>query len=226
MVGAIRKRNILAHPIVTIRCFGWMVFARALLAPRGTTFLSLLSPVEPVKPAKKPWREPIERCSNLELRAKRIFQDLADRFREYAEAFEFFTALANQEQEHYDLLQLCSIAMHRGHWKSELFAQWQKSLSGLESHMHAAERTAQLLTTLPEALELVLALECSEINFVFRGVVLSSESPFVCRLRAFNAAGEDHLTYIARCLPQLEPSLEEACRPLLEAQEKLKEASR
>ena len=202
MVGAIRKRNLLAHPVVTIRCFGWKVFLKALLAPRGTTFLSLVSSAESAMPAKKPWREPIERCCKLEMRGKRIYLELAERFGENAEAHEFFTALANQEQEHYDLLQLCSAAMRRGHWKSEVFSQPLKSLPGLESHMHAAEKTAQLLNTLPEALELVLALECSEINFVFHGVVQSSESPFVRRLRAFNAAGEDHLEYIGRCIPQ------------------------
>ncbi len=221
MVGTIRRRNILAHPIVTIHSFGWKVFARALFSPRGTTFLSLLVPTELAKPTKKPWREPIERCSNLELRGKRIYLELAERFSENAEAHDFFTVLANQEQEHHDLLQLCSAAMRRGHWKSEGFAQSLKSLPGLESHMHAAEKTAQLLKTLPEALELVLALECSEINYVFHGVVQSSESPFVRRLRAFNSAGEDHLEYIGRRLPELEPSLDEACRPLLETRAKL-----
>ncbi len=221
MVGAIRKRNILAHPIVTIHCFGWTVFVRALFSPQGATFLSVLAPVEVARPVKKPWREAIERCCSLELRGKGIYLELAERFSENAEAHDFFTVLANQEQEHHDLLQLCSAAMRRGHWKSEGFAQSLKSLPGLESHMHAAEKTAQLLRTLPEALELVLALECSEINFIFHGVVRSSESPFVRRLRAFNTAGEDHLEYIGRRLPELEPSLGEACRPLLETREKL-----
>ena len=82
MVGAIRKRNILAHPIVTIQCFGWRVFLKAILAPPGTTFLSLVAPAEPVKPTKKLWREPIERCCNLELRAKQIYVDMAERFGE------------------------------------------------------------------------------------------------------------------------------------------------
>ena len=53
MVGVIRKRNILAHPIVTIHCFGWRVFIRALLAPPGTTFLTLVTPVDPVKPSRQ-----------------------------------------------------------------------------------------------------------------------------------------------------------------------------
>lgn len=225
MVGAIRKRNILAHPIVTIRCFGWRVFVKALLASPGTTFLSLVTLAEPVKPTRKPWREPIERCCQLEMRGRHIYLELAERFSENTEACEFFTALANQEQEHYDLLQLCSAAMRRGHWKSEVFAQSQKSLPGLEAHMHAAERTARLLKTLPEALELALALECSEINFVFHGVVKSSESPFVRRVRAFNAAGRDHLEYIGRRVPELEPSLRDACEPLLEARERLQSQS-
>lgn len=221
MVGAIRKRNILAHPIVTVQCFGWKVFVKALLAPPGTTFLSLVAPIEPIKPAKRPWREPIAHCSDLELRARRIYLDLAERFRENAEAHEFFTALANQEQGHHDLLQLCSAAMRRGHWKSEVFAQSIKCLPGLEAHMHAAEKTAQLLKTLPEALELVLTLECSEINFVFQGVVKSSDSPFIRRVRAFNAAGKDHLEFIARWLPHLEPSLSDACRPLRDTHQRL-----
>jgi len=35
MIGAIRKRDILAHPFVTIHSFGWQVFFRALAAGRN-----------------------------------------------------------------------------------------------------------------------------------------------------------------------------------------------
>jgi hypothetical protein len=40
-------------------------------------------------------------------------------------------------------------------------------------------------------------------------------------VRAFNAAGADHLEYIGRWIPKLEPSLRDACVPLLEARERL-----
>ena len=43
MIGAIRKRDILAHPFITIDCFGWSVFLRALTAGRNQTFLALLT---------------------------------------------------------------------------------------------------------------------------------------------------------------------------------------
>ena len=50
MLGSIRKRDVLAHPIVTIRCFGWHVFFRALMASRDQTFLSLLADCGAVGP--------------------------------------------------------------------------------------------------------------------------------------------------------------------------------
>ena len=42
MVGVITNWDILAHPVVTIRGFGWRVFFRAVFAGPETTFLSLL----------------------------------------------------------------------------------------------------------------------------------------------------------------------------------------
>ncbi len=51
MVGAIVKWDIMAHPAVTIRCFGWQIFLRALLAGPNTTFLSLLTESELLRPA-------------------------------------------------------------------------------------------------------------------------------------------------------------------------------
>ncbi len=41
MLGAIRKRDILAHPFVTVESFGWHVFFRVLVAGRNQTFLAL-----------------------------------------------------------------------------------------------------------------------------------------------------------------------------------------
>ena len=43
MIGAICKLDILAHPVVTVRCFGWRVFFRALVAGQSQMFLSLLA---------------------------------------------------------------------------------------------------------------------------------------------------------------------------------------
>ena len=42
MVGANCTQDILFHPIVTIRAFGWRVFFRAVFVSQGDKFLSFL----------------------------------------------------------------------------------------------------------------------------------------------------------------------------------------
>ena len=42
MLGAIRSRDILSHPVITVRSFGWRIFFRAVFSGRNRTFLSTL----------------------------------------------------------------------------------------------------------------------------------------------------------------------------------------
>ena len=42
MIGAICTNDILFHPFVTIRAFGWRVFFRAVFEHQGNNFLALL----------------------------------------------------------------------------------------------------------------------------------------------------------------------------------------
>ena len=42
MVGVITGWDVFTHPVVTIRCFGWQVFFRAVAPWQDETFLSLL----------------------------------------------------------------------------------------------------------------------------------------------------------------------------------------
>jgi len=43
MGGYIRKTEVLRHPLIIVRAFGWRVFFRCLLARRGATFLGILT---------------------------------------------------------------------------------------------------------------------------------------------------------------------------------------
>jgi hypothetical protein len=38
MVGVITRWDIVAHPVVTIRCFGWQVFFRAIVPWHNVSF--------------------------------------------------------------------------------------------------------------------------------------------------------------------------------------------
>lgn len=214
MVGVIRKRDILAHPLVTIRCFGWPVFCRALIAGRRQTFLSMLAESGALRPPRVVVPELLAACVELELRAKWVYESLAQRFADREAVSRFFQTLAEQEQEHSELLELCRELAGREGWLEEQFAPWRDAVPRLGRQMGDAEAAAEGLDVLPDALRLVIEIEGSEINQVFDSVVAATDSAFVRKLRAFHTAGTDHILYICDQIAMFEPGLAPACREL------------
>jgi hypothetical protein len=143
MVGVIRKRDIVAHPVVTVRCFGWPVFLKALVAGRQQTFLSLLVESSALHPPQIEVPELIERCIGLELQASRIYERLAERYTKQDAVKEFFENLADQEREHAELLGLSRECAAREGWDETPFTPWRDAIPRLEYGMDAAEASAQ-----------------------------------------------------------------------------------
>jgi len=214
MVGTIRKRDILAHPILTIRCFGWRVFFRALFAGRDQTFLSLLTDTKklPPPPAKVP--ELVERCIKLELKAKKIYQRLAEQFAGRESVGNFFRTLVRQEESHAQLLELCRVIANRTLWIGERFTPYRDSIPRLERQMESIESSMESIQHPADALKLVIEIESSEVNQVFGSVVAASGSDFVRNLLVFQTATEDHIAYICEKIPKLEPDLTGECQEL------------
>jgi rubrerythrin len=212
MNGAIRKRDILAQPFVTIHCFGWLVFFRALVAGRNQTFLSLLA--ETHKPPPLKVRNVIERCIKMEEKVKSIYERLAVWFTGRAAVKEFFDELARQEQSHAELLELCQRSVRRESKLQERFRPLRDTLSRVEKQMERIESSLESVGGLADVLRLVLWIERSEINTVFRGVVAATGSEFVRTVRTFHTAGARHITFICDEIPKLEPDLAEECRDL------------
>jgi hypothetical protein len=211
MVGVITNWDILTHPFVTIRAFGWQVFFRAVFAGSEKTFLSLLHGAHATSTNVPPL---LERCIGLELRAKRVYRALAKAFDDDASVGPFFDGLAVQEQYHADLLGVCRAAALRGGWKATLFNPWQDYLPRLERQMEAAEAAVSEIDSVDAALQLVVQVECSEINQVFDAALAASDSVFVNRLRPFREAMESHMNHIVERLSELSPKLALACREL------------
>jgi len=214
MVGVITHWDILTHPISTIQCFGWTVFFRAIVPKHEQTFLGLLQESGFFRVATPKEPTILERCIALELRAKRIYERLGTRFKEMTEASEFLAGLAVQEQYHADLLEVCRAAAKRSGWKPQLFNPWQDYLPRLEQQMDATEAVAEKISSVEDALEVVIRVESSEINGVFRAALDATDSTFVKRLRPFQEAMEAHMTHIAERIPELCPRLLNFCREL------------
>jgi rubrerythrin len=214
MIGAIRKRDVLAHPIVTIRCFGWNVFFRVLLARRDQTFLSILADAGTLRAPKATVPELVDRCIALELTAKRLYEGLGERFANNERAARFFRTLSCQERGHAELLQLCRAAAERDGWEEGHFEPWRDAVPRLERQMKKAEESAATVDDLADALRLVIRTESSELNQVFDSIVAASDSEFVRRLQAFHAAGVGHISYICDRIAELDASLASDCRRL------------
>lgn len=205
MVGIITGWDILTHPIITIQCFGWQVFFQALFEGNGRTFLSLVAKASPAERTTSRLTTMVDRCVDLELRAKRIYLGFATAFADQPTACQFFETLAEQEQEHADLLALCGAAARRGGWTTNTTNPWEHYMPCLEQHMRDVETCLAEITTLDDALRLVVQIESAEINRVFQAALASCDSAFVRRLTVFQQAMESHITYIVDQLPKLDP---------------------
>jgi hypothetical protein len=79
MIGVIHRRDILAHPFVTVQSFGWNILWRSLLAASGATFLSLLVPRDPATPEARDAVRILASGAKLELRVRRLYVAMAQR---------------------------------------------------------------------------------------------------------------------------------------------------
>jgi hypothetical protein len=207
MVGVITSKDILAHPITTIRCFGWQVFFKAVVPWRDTPFLSLVRDAGLLGDSASSMSRILDRCIALELRAKRIYAALGKALDDQGLVGPFFAGLAVQEQYHADLLKLCRAAAIRSGWKANVFNPWQNYLSRLEQQMADTEAAVYEIDSVDAALQLVIQIESSEINQVFRAALAATDAAFVKRLGPFRKTMEAHMSYIVERLPELSPRL-------------------
>lgn len=218
MIGAIRTWDVLSHPIITIQCFGWTVFFRALVASEDETFLSLLSQSRAFgSGGPADIAELISQCMKLEHAAARIYRKLAAKFPESPAVQGFLETLARQETDHEELLGVCRMVIERRDCEKYPCWKWLEDVPRLAAQLQLVEDSLSAIQSESDALRLVLQLESSEINQVFVSVLRSTSSPFVDRLRAFQDATDTHISFICRRVPELAPHLRPECETLRQA---------
>jgi rubrerythrin len=207
MIGAIRTWDVLRHPIVTIRCFGFKTYVRSLLAGPKQTFLSLLSDFSFFGSCDSQAADIVKQCIDLELRARQLYLNLAATTANNWPLSQFLTELAEHEQEHADLLQLCMAASNNVGWRHKDLPKWRSSLVRLNQEMGEIEAIASVIRDPEAAMGLVIELESSEVNQVFLDLIASSNSEFVKKLRPFQYAVEMHKSHITAGIAALTPNL-------------------
>ena len=200
---------------MTIRAFGWRVFFRAVFKGQGDTFLSLLQKdgFFTAPPASKE-SELVERCVRLELQAAAIYRTLAERFAESGPLREFLDELADEEQEHANLLRVCKMFAFKGRFAEDRSRPLHGYVLLLEQQMPETMASLHKIGCLDDVVRLILQVETSEINPVLMGVIEATDSPFVKILGPFRRAVKYHIGYICKQIPKLTPSAAAACREL------------
>jgi hypothetical protein len=214
MIGVICTQDILFHPFVTIQTFGWRVFFRAVFQNQGDTFLSLLQRDGLFAAATSNEPELIERCVRLELQGAAIYHSLAERLAASARCSKFLNELADEEQEHADLLRVCKAFAIKGRFQPKRFAPWHDYVPLLEQQMQQAVASLDKIKSVDDLVQLILQIEGSEINQVFMGVIEATDSPFVRKLGPFRRAVRNHIKYICVTISSLTPAAASACREL------------
>jgi hypothetical protein len=215
MVGVIRKRDVLRHPIATLESFGWRVFLRALGAGPHETFLSLVTEIQAAEDAKRYVPPLLESAVAIELRTMHLYQGLRARFANEPATSRFFASLASQERSHAELLRVCARASRHAPIDARRLAPLADLLAPLEARMARAESAVASGIGRSEALRLVVEIESSEINRLFDGLLADNGSPFVKSVSAFQRATNGHFAYIRHVLPTLDPRIEAECHKLV-----------
>ena len=165
-------------------------------------------------PARAKEPELIERCVWLELQSAAIYRSLAERFSASWPLRAFLDELADEEQEHADLLRVCKLFACKGRFVRNRFRPWHDYVPLLEQQMQQAVASLDEIKSLDDVVRLILQIEGSEINRVFLGVIQATDSPFVKKLGPFRRAVKHHIGYICKRFSKLTPSAASACREL------------
>jgi rubrerythrin len=187
---------------------------RYWLARSFGTARSGLGQTDPLRPKTIEVPELLGDCVELELRAQRIYELLAERHRDNEPVSLFFATLAGQESTHAEMLELCRAIAGREGWMDEYFAPWRAAIPRLDALMDEVEASLEGMDSVEDALRLVIRVEGSEINQVFESVVAATDSDFVHSLQAFQSADEMHISYITDRIPEFEPALAGECADL------------
>jgi hypothetical protein len=199
MQGVITRVQVLAHPIVIVESFGVKVLVRALFASARETFLEIVSrsaeeeahlAMDEIHLART-----VKRFIGFERRLGDVYRRLSQQFSGAADAAEFFATLSGHEEGHALVLSRVRREIRKGRlWKQSKNLHIA-TVEAFGSRLEAYEEEVRRGVTLARALEIVEAIEGSEINVVFDTLNGSVDMRSRARFERFFVLTQRHLEY-------------------------------
>jgi rubrerythrin len=199
MQGVVQRRQVLAHPIVIFEGFGLKVLVRALFAGPDETFLDIVT-----RCAEEESRSgmdqidllrTVDRFTAFERRARDIYAALARQLKDHPAAGKFLARLSNQEEGHAIVLSRVRREIRRGRLWAESKDLHVVSVGGVHALLERFEAEVRGRVPLARALEIVEAIEASEMDVVFDTLNRSVDMRSRARFERFFVLNENHLAY-------------------------------
>jgi hypothetical protein len=204
MRGVITRVDVLAHPIVIAESFGLKVLVRAMLASPRETFLEIVrrcaeeeahAAMHDVDLART-----VTRFIDFEIRVGEIYRRVAAQLADAPEAAQFFAVLSVHEEGHAVVLSRVKREIRRGHLWKQSKQLHHAAVAAFEARLAAHEAEVRRGVTLPRALEIVEAIEGSELNVVFDALNGCVDMRSRARFERFFVLTQRHLSYIGEQL--------------------------
>jgi hypothetical protein len=116
--------------------------------------------------------EVLNRCSQLEERVAAIYRQFAGSLNDDKEVESFFLGLAEEEKHHAKILIAEKAALEVDSDTGYFMPEFPAKLNEMDTFLRTVEEKARLGVTKEEALSLALELEQSELNTIYRDLVL------------------------------------------------------
>ena len=199
MQGVIKRVQVLAHPVVIVESFGVKVLFRALFASARETFLEIVTSCAEeeahVEMDELGLARTVKRFIEFEGRLRDLYRRLSERFAGEREAARFFRTLAGHEEGHAIVLSRVRREIRKGHlWKRSRDLHLG-GVEDFEATLEAFEEEVRRGVGLARALEIVEAIERSEINVVFDTLNGCVDMRSRARFERFFVLTERHLAF-------------------------------
>jgi hypothetical protein len=198
MQGVITRTQVLAHPFVIVESFGLKVLLRALVAT-DETFLDVVSRTAEEEAhlgmEELDLGRTVKRYIGFECRARDLYRRLAHDHAGDPGAAHFFRTLSRHEEGHAIVLSRVRRELRKGRlWKASRDVQVAAE-DGLDAVLAGFEEEVRRGAPLARALEIVEALEGSELNVVFDTLNRCVDMRSRARFERFFVMSESHLAY-------------------------------
>ena len=200
MQGVITRVHVIAHPVLVVESFGMKVLLRSLFAGARETFLDIVAACaeeeEHAGEAQIDLLRTVKRFIGFERHMRDIYQELSLRFAGDAQASKFFKILSGHEEGHAIVLSRVQRELRRGRlWKRSRDLH-VAAMQGFEAILDAFQQEARRGVTLARALEIVEAIEGTEINAVFETLEESVDMRSRARFERLFVLSRKHLAYL------------------------------